>query len=415
MKYDLLIKKGNVFPLNRILDIGIKDGKIAELKENLEDSDAVRVINAEGCVISPGFVDAHMHIDNAFTSDEDDTTDLLSARIRLDNRIRDEYMGWDRQEVVDDIVDRASQVVEMCIANGTTAVKTHVQVSPVTGYAALDAMDILKKKYADRITIKTVVPAPEKMLDEWRRYAEAGAIDFIGGYPDAAYNELTGCLEYTTACRREIDRIFELAKEYDLPVDIHCDESDSSNLDCFLYIVDKTYENGMQDRVTCSHVTGLAAKDIDEAYAADAIARAAKARVNVVTMTSANMYLMDIGRRGPTRVKQLLDCGVNVSTASDNIRDPFRPFGNADLLEEALLTAQLHKFGTRKGLVNTARMITFFPAGNLLLDNYGILPGADADVVVLDAPDMCEGILSQVKKLYVIKSGRVVAEKGKLV
>lgn len=415
MKYDLLIKDGNVYPLNRILDMGIKDGKIVDLKQGLSPDEAETVIDAKNCTISPAFVDAHMHIDKALTADEDDTTDLLQACIRADHKTHESYMGWDRQAIVDDIVERSSEIIKMCIANGTTAIKTHVLITPDIGFAALDAMDILKEKYKDYITIKTVVPAYDDFLDEWKEYARKGSIDCVGGYPNMEYNEATGNLDYTLAFKKEVDKAFELAKKYDLPVDLHCDESDSDNLSCFLYMIDQTYANQMQGRVTCSHVTGLGSKDIDEAYAADAIARAAKTCVNITTMTSCNMYLMDIGRRGPTRVRQLLDCGINVSIASDNIRDPFRPFGNADLLEEGLLTAQLHKFGTKNGLNKIAQMITIFPAANLNLPDYGILPGCNADVVVLDAPDMNEAILSQVKKSYVIKLGKVVAKDGNLV
>lgn len=414
-KFDLLIKNGNVFPLNKILDVGIKNGKIAELKAGISDMDASHVIDARGQTISAGFVDSHMHIDKALTADEDDTTDLLSACIRSSNQIYESYIGWNKQDIINDILERSETIIKMCVINGTTAIKTHVLITPEIGFAALDAMDILKEKYKDSITIKTVVPIYDYCINEWQEYARKGSIDFVGGYPNSTVNEITGQLEYTLAFKGVVDQAFSMAKEYDLPIDLHCDESDSDNMECFKYVVQQTYSNKMQGRVTCSHVTGLSAKDIDEAYAADCIAWAAKACVNICTMTSCNMYLMDIGRRGPTRVKQLLDCGVNVSIASDNIRDPFRPFGNGDLLEEGLLTAQVHKFGTRAGLTKIAHMITIFPAANLLLEDYGILPGSNADLVVLNAPDIQEAILSQVEKSYVLKAGKVVAENGKMI
>ena len=177
MKYDLLIKDGNVYPLNRILDMGIKDGKIVDLKQGLSPDEAETVIDAKNCTISPAFVDAHMHIDKALTADEDDTTDLLQACIRADHKTHESYMGWDRQAIVDDIVERSSEIIKMCIANGTTAIKTHVLITPDIGFAALDAMDILKEKYKDYITIKTVVPAYDDFLDEWKEYARKGSID----------------------------------------------------------------------------------------------------------------------------------------------------------------------------------------------------------------------------------------------
>lgn len=413
-KFDLLIKNGNIFPLDRVLDVGIRDGRITELRAGIAEEDAEQVIDAENKTVSPGFVDSHMHIDKAFTADEDDTTDLLSACTRSQKQTHESYAGWSGEDIIADIEERSSKVIEMCVLNGTTALKTHVLITPDIGMAAVEAMERLKKKYQDYITICTVVPAYDDFMGKWSEAANAGKIDFIGGYPNSAFNAETEAFEYTLAYKEEVDKAFRLAGEYNLPIDLHCDESDSTNIDCFLYVTKKTYEQGMQGLVTCGHVTGLSAKGMDEEHAADAIARAAKAHVNITTQTSCNMYLMDSSRRGPTRVRQLLDAGINVAVASDNIRDPFRPFGNGDMLEEGILTAQLHKFGTRAGLRKIAQMITYFPAENMLLQDYGILPGCNADLVVLDAPDMSEALLSQVEKSFVIKRGRIVAQNGKI-
>lgn len=414
-KYELLLKGGNVFPINRVMDIGIKDGKIVEVKEHLEESEAREVIDVAGQTVSPGFADSHMHIDKALTADEDDTTNLLDACIRSENITREMYEGWPREDVLEDIVERSSKVIEMCVANGTTAIKNHVLVTDAWGMLAVDAMDILKERYKDKITIKSIVPYYEAYDKEWREAARQHRIDVIGGYPNMTANQRDGHSKYTLEYRKTVDQIFSLAKEYNLPIDLHVDESDSTNIDLFEYVVKKTFEEHLEGRVTCSHVTGISAKKIDEEYVADVLAWAAKARVRVATMTSCNMYLMDIGRRGPTRVKQMLDVGIDVSIASDNIRDPFRPFGNGDLLEEALLTAEVHKLFTRTELGYAAKMITLYPAENMLLEDYGVLPGCNADLVVLDAPDMQEAILSQVDKTYVLKKGKVIAKSGKLV
>jgi cytosine deaminase len=120
------------------------------------------------------------------------------------------------------------------------------------------------------------------------------------------------------------------------------------------------------------------------------------------------MFLMGSGRRGPTRVKEFLDAGVNVAVASDNIRDPFRPFGNANLLEEALLTAQVHKLALPDQLKKVFDMITYNGAKNSLLDNYGTHTGAIADLVLLDAATEHEALVSQARKLLVIKHGKVI-------
>lgn len=413
-KVDILIKGAVVYPLNRKLDIGIVGNKIAVLQNEISKESAGQVIDADGCVVSPGFVDSHMHIDKSLTANEDDTTDLLSAHIRSLKENARVYSGWSKDAIVDEIVERTSKVVEKCIVNGTTAIKTHVLITDDWDMCALDALEILKRKYQHSISIYNIVPCIPAYEREWRMYAEQGKIDFIGAYPNCTTNLFTGLPEYDCNYVPAVDFAFQLAKEYHLPLDIHCDESDSNDISCFRYIIEKTAESNMAGFVTCGHVTGLGARGIDEDDVYDAIANCSKYGVSVTSLTSCNMYLMESGRRGPTRVEQLMDAGVNVSIASDNIRDPFRPFGNGDLLEEALLTAQVHKFGTREKLCKLFRMITYNPAKNTLLDNYGVMPGCTADLVIMKAPDISEAILSKAKRAYVLKAGKIVAKDGKM-
>ena len=132
------------------------------------------------------------------------------------------------------------------------------------------------------------------------------------------------------------------------------------------------------------------------------------------------MYLMGRNdhqpiRRGVTRVDELLRAGVNVSVASDNIRDPYRPFGNGDLLEEALFAAQVLQYGTRKQLEETLRMVTTRPARNALLSGYGLAEGCRADLVVIDALTAREAVISGAQRLYVFKEGRLTARNGQVV
>lgn len=418
MKYDLIILGGNLYGgglwVQENVDIAIKDGKIAEVGKGLDKTFAEVVIDASNKFISPGFVDAHMHIDKALLADDDDTADLLSAINHSSHTGMAKYSGKSREEIYQDIISRSSKILDMCIKNGTTTIKTNVLINPAWGCLALKAMTELKKTYGDRIDVFNVTPYMDGFTEEWEEAAERGEIDFIGGCPNIDVSPVSGEAEYTLDYKSKVDTAFALAEKYDLPIDLHCDESDRPNIDAFLYMIQKTMETQMQDRVTCGHVTGLSAIGMDPDYAATAIARCAKARVNVASMTSCNLYLMDWKRRGPTRVRELMEAGVNVCIASDNIRDPFRPFGSADLLREVLLTAQVHKYGTNAGFYRLLEMITYNPAANALIENYGTLPGCDADLVILDAPNFTEAILSQSEKLYVIKRGKVVAKEGKV-
>lgn len=402
--FDMLITGGNLFYKDATVEIGkdisIKDGRIVQVSEDIDRTSAKTVIDAEGKLIVPTFMDTHMHIDKAFTMKDDDTLSLIAACNNSDwNDMT--YFDKTRDEIYEEIMEHSSRVVEMCVKHGTTLIKTNLLFTPAWGTVALDAMMDLKKKYKGYCEIQNGVNFPPEFREELIAATKKGKTDYIAGYP-----------HLTPDHAAETDDCFAIAREYGLPVDLHCDESDCVNLDCFEYIIKRTKDYHMEGMVTCGHVTGLNANKMPEDMARSAIERAADVKLNVTSLTSCNMYLMNATRRGPTRVRQLVEAGVNVAVASDNIRDTFRPFGNCNLIEEALLTAQVHKFGTSEWLHKTMEMITYNPAINAMAKDYGLKEGCKADLNILDA-DMPEtAIISKAKCLYVLKDGNIIAKNG---
>lgn len=405
--YDCMIKNVNLYlgkgELMTDADLAVKDGKIVRAERDLDPKDAEQVYYGEGKLALPGFMDTHMHIDKAFTMDNDETVSLIEACANSDRKM-ESYYGWTDDAIYQEIMEHSSKAAEWCIVHGTTLLRTNVLFHPNWKTLALKAMNDLKIKYADYITIQSCVGFPDEFRGELCAAAERGEIDVIGGYPHL-------CPDY----RAVTDDCFELAQKYQLPVDLHCDESDVTNLDCFEYIIECTQKYGMEGKVTCGHVTGLNASGLEEDRAENLVQKAAEAKINVTSLTSCNMYLMNTERRGPSRVRQLTESGVNVSIASDNIRDTFRPFGNCDLLEEALLTAQVHKFGTVKWLRETMDMITYHPAVTALAEHYGLEAGCYADFSVVDAPTPEEAILRKASRDLVFRRGKLVSRKEKLI
>ena len=404
---DMLILNGNLYagpgcvPVKR--DMAVTNGKITALDKNLSAMAAGKTIDAAGALIVPPFMDTHMHIDKALTMHDDDTPSLIAA---CDNSDKSSqlYYGWPDERIYNDIMERASRIVEMCVANGTQLLRTNLLFTPTWRTLALQAMNDLKVKYRGRCVIQNCVAFGEPWREELLTAAKAGQVDVVGGYPHLSPDY-----------RADVDDAFALAEKFGLPVDLHCDESDTDNLDCFRYIIQKTEETHMQGRVSCGHVTGLNATGMSEKTAADAIAAAARAEVNVTSLTSCNMYLMNMTRRGPTRVRQLTEAGVNLAVASDNVRDTFRPFGNCDLLEEALLTAQVHKLSTASWQAETLDMVTWHAARTALASGYGLAVGCNADMVILEAATPQQALLEQAAKQYVIGNGKIIAESGTLV
>lgn len=402
--FEVLIKGGNLYKgggeLVQGMDIALAGGRIAAVRPNIPQSAGAKVIDAGGLLISPSFLDTHMHIDESFTMDDDDTLSLMAA---IDNQVKsnDKYFDWNHDRILTMILKNAGHVIEMCIANGTGLLKTNVLFTPAWKTIALEAMAILREQYKGQCDVQTCVGFPALFAGELERAAKDGKVDYISGYPymDEDY--------WAT-----IDSIFERARRFGLPVDIHCGESDAPNIDCFLYFLDKAAATGMHGRITCGHITSLSAYGMDERLAEQAIRKAAEVRLNVTSLTSCNLYLSSMNRRGPTRIRQFIDAGVNVAIASDNIRDTFRPYGNCDLLAEALLTAKVNRYGDAEGLRKVFDMITYNASKNAMQERYGLEEGCPGSLVVLDAPTPEEAIRSQAEKLYVLKDGAVVAERG---
>lgn len=417
MKYDIIFKNANLYYGNGELaehkDMGIKDGYIEAVEDKLCEDEADQVIDVTGCMISPGFVDSHMHIDLNYTYDHELVTTSLIGGAKLFEPMFAHSFLETKQQIFDDITERSAKTIEECLVHGSTALKTNVTYFKSWEGIALDSMLYLKEKYKEVFDLYTACTFTmqdddgtfdEKVVPLWEQAARDGKIDFVSGYPHKFPNG-----------RVIIDSIFERAKEFQLPIDIHCDESDVPNLNCFSYVLDKIIETGMQGHVTCGHVTALSSKLLDEEIAKELVEKAARADVNITTLTSCNMFLMNMNRRGPTRVKELTDAGVKVSIASDDVREVLRPFGNCDLVEEALLTAQVHKMGTKKELRQIFDMISYNPARNTEIKNYGVKVGCKADLVVLAAPTPEDVILDQPEKPYVLKNGKIVARSGKLI
>jgi len=402
--YDILIKNGNLFDIGNGLDVAISGGKIAAIGKDLSAT-ADTVIDATDKLVAPSFVDSHTHLDKVLSAIDLDADGLAEAVAQA----AEFQASVSKEDSCENIKARARVILDWEAANGSCAIKSHVRLDDAWGAEGLRAMLELKEEYRGIIDVLNITPYDPSCDKEWREAAEKGEIDFIAGYPG---------LYGSDAFAEEADPMFELAAQYNLPLDLHINEFDGPDARLFEYVLNKSMEMGLGERLTCGHVTSLAAVSDEEA--ARLIALAKKADVNIITLPSCNMYLGGRNdkqpiRRGVTRIHEFLQAGVNIAYASDNIRDHFRPFGNGDMLEEALFTAQCIQYGTTKQLETVFRMGTYNAAKNCLLKDYGLAEGCRADLTVFNEHSAAQAVISQKVRPYVIKDGKVIARDGKLV
>jgi cytosine deaminase len=398
---ELVVKHARL-PDGKLRDFAIAGGRFVELEPG-KIPDSATVLDAGGRVISPPFVDPHVHLDKALISEKvrDNRSGTLEEAIAI---IWDYKRNYSHEE----IIQRAERVLQWAVTNGTLAVRTHVDVDSIGGLTPLEALLEVRERWRDKIVLQIVAfpqegilrdPGTERLLER----AMAAGADVVGGMP---FNERT-----EEDSRRHIEICFRIAKEHDADIDMHVDETDDPSARTLEYLAARTIAEEYQGRVTAGHTCALAAYDAP--HAARVIQLVREAGIHMITNPATNLMLQGRHdqqpiRRGITRVKELLAAGINVSCGQDCLKDTFYPtFGRADMLEVGLITAHAAQLSTPAEIETLHRMITRNAARILRLENYGLQPGAPADFVLLDCPSVQEAFRTQ--------PGREVYRRGKLV
>jgi len=400
---DLLIKNARIVGRKALKDIGIEGERIVKIGKIR--GRARRVINAKGMLTSPAFIDPHIHLDKCMIGDEvrPNVSGTLQEAIEI---------IWERKRryTTADIVRRAGEVIRMAALNGTTRMRTHVDVDTISGLKPLKGLLEARRKFKHLMDIQIVAfpqegilrdPGTEELL---YKAMELGA-DLVGGMP---HHERP----YSKA-KPHIDICFEVAKRFDADIDMHVDETDDPRSRSLEYLAEKTVAERYQGRVTAGHTCALAAYPDD--YARKVIRKVKQANINMITNPVTNLVIQGRGdkqpvRRGITRVKELLAAGVNVTFGQDCVNDAFYPFGRADMLEVANITAHAAHMSTPDEIRTVFQMMTYNAARTLgVLHDYGVV-GKRADLVVIDAASVKDAIRMQPDRRWVIKGGKIIAE-----
>lgn len=340
--------------------------------------------DAGGKMLLPGLVDAHMHLDKSFS-----LPFVGNHSGTLEEAVRN-YAAACPSFSKDMIRQRMMRAALLAVSFGTSAIRTHLDVHVEAGRevamrtieAALEVKEALKPyvtiQLFPMIPQQHVTPAAMELAEETVRMG----VDGLGGAPHLSDEPETG-----------IDRLFRLAERLGCPLDFHTDESDDPSVRTVVHIANRTKALGFAGRVTVDHLCSLAAMSDGEAE--PIIRLMAEAGLKAVSLPGANLYLQGRHdnypvRRGVTRIRDIAAAGIPIAVASDNIHDPFHPFGRGDLLLIALIAAYAAHMGSPADMRMLLRMITEVPAGILGLPEYGVREGYKADFVIFDAdsPEM---------------------------
>src|SRR5579863_2383345 len=382
---------------HELTDIGIADGRIAAIAPGLVG--AGEAIDLGGRLVSPGFVETHIHLDkscilNRCKSERGDLEEAIAEAAKAKAAFTPE-----------DVHSRAVRTLEKAILHGTTHMRTHLEVDPGVQLRGLEGVLPLIKQYALAIDLQICVFAQEGLFNN------PGTDELMVEALDRGCRAVGGAPYTDSDPPGQIDRVFELAREYDVDVDLHLDFGPNAEGMTLDHVCRRTEEFQYGGRVAIGHVTRATSLPLP---AFEAMAkRLADAGVALTVLPSTDLYLM--GRhhkhdynvtRGVVPAHKLLHHGVNCSLSSNNILNPFTPFGDCSQIRMANVYANICQIGVKADMRECFNMVTQRPAEIMRLNDYGLAAGKAADLVVLDAtsPELAVAELSPV--LYAFKRGR---------
>ncbi|MEP4035790.1 cytosine deaminase [Pseudophaeobacter sp.] len=394
---DLIIRNATLQDGQTGIDIACKDGKIVDVGKSIEGS-ALETIDAEGFLVAPPFVDAHLHLDGALTHGNPHTNKSgeLYEGIGIWNQIKSEL-------TIEDVKKRARKVCEWAIANGTLHIRVQTDIGD-PNLIGLRALLELREELRPLLDLQIVAFPQDGYLrrqgsvELMAKAIELG-VDVIGGIPD---------FELTTALgNQSITELCELAQQHDLLVDMHMDQTPDLCSRQIEMLTAETIRLSLGSRVSASHCPSIAT--FNDYYANKLMAQISQSGMSVVVcpLTAATCWGI------MTRVGELYDAGVNIAFGYDCVLDPWYPLGNADMLDVGRMAIVFGRLMSPEKQARVFDSLTYGGAKALSLEGYGIEKGCFADLVLLQARTPNEAIRLQPPRLAVIRRGKLIARREK--
>ena len=406
MAFDLLLTNARLLDSTAVTDIGVRDGRIAAIAPGLPRQ-AGEIVDAGGCLVSPGFIETHIHLDKSMI-----TGRCGCEPARNPHGAMERVSAVKHSFTVEDVNARARATLERAISHGTTTMRTHCEVDPKVGLRGFQGVKALVDAYAWAIDLQICVMPQEGMLDN------PGTEALMLAALDAGATVIGAAPNYDSDRAGQIRRVFEIAVERDIDIDMHLDSgANADDMDVIL-VCDLAERYGWQGRVAIGHGTKLASAT--PARFAEVAARMAGAGVALTVLPATDLFLMgrdqlrDV-RRGVVDGVALNRAGALANVSTNNVQNPFTPFGDAQLIRMANLMANVTQRGDDADLRIVWDMFTKNSAKLLRRADLGLAIGDPADMVVVDAPDAVQALRDIAPVLMGFKRGRRTFTRGRAV
>ncbi|CAM4340504.1 cytosine deaminase [Weissella hellenica] len=401
----MLIKQVVIENAKKKQDVRIVDGKFEAIADYLEANAGEQIIDANGKLMIPPFVDPHVHLDSTMTAGEP----VWNEKGTLFEGIR---IWGERKQTLshEDVKRRAIKALKIQAAHGLQFVRSHVDVTD-PDLVALKALIEVREEVKPWMTLQLVAFPQDGILsfpngkELMTKAAEMG-VDAIGAIPHFEFTR-----EYSV---ESLHFVFDLAKKYHLLIDAHTDEIDDPASRGLETLATLALETGLKERVTASHTTAMGS--YNDAYVSKLMRLLKLADLNFVANPLINMYLggrFDTypKRRGLTRVKELDQEGLNVAFGEDDIKDPWYPMGNGNMMDVLHMGLHATQMMGHTEIMNSYRFITSHGARALQVeDQYGIEVGKPANFLIFNADNWYNTLNERVEMLYSVHEGKVLVK-----
>lgn len=400
----MLIKNVHIENDPEVKDVRIENGIFKAIGKNLEAS-GDEVIDANGKLLLPPFIDSHVHLDATLTAGDPEwnETGTLFDGIRIWSERKQTLTKKETKE-------RAIQTLKNQASHGIQFVRSHVDTTDPS-FTALEALLEVKDEVKDFMELQLVAFPQEGILSfkngkNLIKQAVEMGVDVIGAIPHFEFNRDYGVdsLKY----------IVELAEKYDKLIDVHCDEIDDPNSRHLEVLATLAYESGLKNKVTASHTTAMGS--YNDAYVYKLMRLLEMSDINMVCNPLINMHLggrfdMYPKRRGLTRVKELLENNVNVSFGEDDIKDPWYPMGDGNMLDSIHMGIHATQLMGYSQIMNSYNLTTNNGAKTLnVTDHYGIEVGKPANCLIFNTDNFYNELNERKELLYSIHNGKVIVK-----
>lgn len=393
----------NLYKNPDVSEIIVEDGKITEMGKNLREVD--EVIDLEGKLVSPPFVDSHLHLDYVYTLSHMDgaKSGTLFEAIEL-------WPEYKKTMTIDSVKTLARKGIHDELSHGVQYIKTHVDVTD-PNFTGLKAMLELREELKDIVDIQ-IVSFPQNGM-----YSYKGGVDLVEEGLKMGADSVGGIPHYEPAREfgeQSVKDTVRLALKYDKLIDVHCDETDDPQARFVELLNALVLMEDYGKKTTASHTCSFGSAD--DSYAYRMLDLFKKSKMNFTSLPTENVYLQGRQdtypkRRGLTRVKEFIEHGINVSFGQDSINDPWYPAGSGNhmvILDHGIHLAQIM---SGEDMETNLDLITFNGATTLSLEGYGVEVGNDANFIVLDAPDAPEAIRTRADVIASVRKGEFLFKK----